>query len=254
MLGFGFDLVGFPAATRYMRSPSAFCDVSVKPSFLRTTPAKKPRTECCCQPVAFIIAAIVTPLGCPRRARTTSCLVRLRPEGVSLPFAGLFTRCLARANLALVRFLRCDIWRIPFRLRRHPAPSPPKPRSGGIASGAGSARAKRPINGSDTDAPFATEVQSFLPFRFDGRLRDRQIDDEFELSRLFDPEILLASKRAASVLTFRIPIRSYAAIWCEKQSWLVMADSWRETLKLQEMLTRHAEFIRKVPMPRTSGG
>ncbi len=39
----------------------------------------------------------------------------------------------------------------------------------------------------------------------------------------------------------------------EKQSWLVMADSWRETVKLQEMLARHAEFIRKVPMPRTSG-
>jgi hypothetical protein len=39
----------------------------------------------------------------------------------------------------------------------------------------------------------------------------------------------------------------------EKQSWLVMADSWRETVKLQEMLTRHAEFIRKVPMPRASG-
>jgi hypothetical protein len=39
----------------------------------------------------------------------------------------------------------------------------------------------------------------------------------------------------------------------EKESWLVMADSWRETVKLQEMLTRHAEFIRKVPMPRASG-
>jgi hypothetical protein len=39
----------------------------------------------------------------------------------------------------------------------------------------------------------------------------------------------------------------------EKQSWLVMADSWRETVKLQEMLTRHAEFIRKVPMPHASG-
>jgi hypothetical protein len=39
----------------------------------------------------------------------------------------------------------------------------------------------------------------------------------------------------------------------EKQSWLVMADSWRETVKLQEMLSRHAEFIRKVPMPRASG-
>jgi hypothetical protein len=39
----------------------------------------------------------------------------------------------------------------------------------------------------------------------------------------------------------------------EKQSWLVMADSWRETVKLQEMLTRHAEVIRKVPMLRASG-
>ena len=28
----------------------------------------------------------------------------------------------------------------------------------------------------------------------------------------------------------------------EKQSWLVMADSWRETVKLQEILTRQAEF------------
>ena len=26
----------------------------------------------------------------------------------------------------------------------------------------------------------------------------------------------------------------------EKQSWLVMADSWRETVKLQEALTRQA--------------
>ncbi len=39
----------------------------------------------------------------------------------------------------------------------------------------------------------------------------------------------------------------------EKQSWLVMADSWRETVKLQETLKRQAEFIRKVPMPRASG-
>ena len=39
----------------------------------------------------------------------------------------------------------------------------------------------------------------------------------------------------------------------EKQGWLVMADSWRETVKLQEMLKRQAEFIRKVPIPRASG-
>jgi hypothetical protein len=34
-----------------MRAPSPFSDSSVRPSFLRTTPAKNPRTECCCQPV-----------------------------------------------------------------------------------------------------------------------------------------------------------------------------------------------------------
>jgi hypothetical protein len=36
----------------------------------------------------------------------------------------------------------------------------------------------------------------------------------------------------------------------EKQSWLVVADSWRETVKLQEMLSRYADFIRNVPTPR----
>src|ERR1700731_5364137 len=40
--------VGLPKLVRrWIARPS---DISVKPSFLRTTPAKKPRTECCCQP------------------------------------------------------------------------------------------------------------------------------------------------------------------------------------------------------------
>jgi hypothetical protein len=34
-------------------------DKSLKPSFLRTTAVKKPRTEWGCQPVAFMIVAIV---------------------------------------------------------------------------------------------------------------------------------------------------------------------------------------------------
>src|SRR5438094_10068888 len=103
MLGVDLDLVGFPAATRYMRSPSAFSDVSVKPSFLRTTPAKKPRTECCCHPVAFMIAAIVVPFGCLRRPRTASCLVppRVEPEATFFCFAGLFAR-IAGATLVLL--------------------------------------------------------------------------------------------------------------------------------------------------------
>ena len=89
----------------------AFSDIRVKPSFLRTTPAKKPRTECCCQPVAFMMAAIVVPLGCLSRARTASCLVppRVEPEGMVPSFAGRFARLLARANLVFAGILLCDI-------------------------------------------------------------------------------------------------------------------------------------------------
>src|SRR5580704_4714180 len=42
-------------------------------SFFLTTPAKKPRTECCCQSVAFMIAAIVAPFGCRNNPSTVSC-------------------------------------------------------------------------------------------------------------------------------------------------------------------------------------
>jgi hypothetical protein len=38
-----------------------------------TTPAKNRRTECCCQFVAFIMAAIVVPSACRSRPRTFSC-------------------------------------------------------------------------------------------------------------------------------------------------------------------------------------
>ena len=40
---------------------------------LRTTPARKPRTECGCQPVAFIIASIVAPVGDCSKAMTRDC-------------------------------------------------------------------------------------------------------------------------------------------------------------------------------------
>ena len=42
-------------------------------SFFLTTPAKKPRTECCCQSVAFIIAAIVVPFGSFSIVSTADC-------------------------------------------------------------------------------------------------------------------------------------------------------------------------------------
>src|SRR6266550_3321857 len=55
--------------------PSSFFDPSFSLRRLRTTPARNPRTECCCQPVAFIIAAIVAPAGDCSSAMTWDCLV-----------------------------------------------------------------------------------------------------------------------------------------------------------------------------------
>src|SRR5207302_6419687 len=57
-----------------MRSSSVLSDTRLSLSFFLTTPAKKPRTECCCQSVAFMIAAIVAPLGSRSIASTLSCL------------------------------------------------------------------------------------------------------------------------------------------------------------------------------------
>src|SRR4030088_1693706 len=55
----------------------ALCQVSetrLRSSFFLTTPAKKPRTECCCQSVTFMIAAIVVPLGSCSIFSTADCL------------------------------------------------------------------------------------------------------------------------------------------------------------------------------------
>src|SRR6266853_4146993 len=107
-----------------MRAPSTLSDDSANPSFLRTIAPKKLRTECSCQPVAFMMAAIVVPLGCRSRARTFSCLVLgRRKAGLTvLRFAVLFG-CVVGAMF--LRMLLCDMVRS-FLLRRH-TPPPPKP-------------------------------------------------------------------------------------------------------------------------------
>src|SRR3984957_1881508 len=56
-----------------MRSSPTLSETRFSLSFFLTTPAKKPRTECCCQSVAFMIAAIVVPFGCRSIPSTASC-------------------------------------------------------------------------------------------------------------------------------------------------------------------------------------
>src|SRR6202163_1464418 len=60
---------------RYRRPLPVCSETRLSPSFLRTTPARKPRTECCCQSVAVMIAAIVAPAGVRSIAMMRACLV-----------------------------------------------------------------------------------------------------------------------------------------------------------------------------------
>ena len=87
----------------------------------------------------FVIVAIVVPWGSLSKASTASCFVPLavEAEGMRSGFADLFATLLAQAILVFEGLLLCDIGGS-FSGLRHSAPSPPKPRNGSIASGAGS--------------------------------------------------------------------------------------------------------------------
>ena len=67
--------LGFQAGTP--GSHSTFFEPSLSLRRLRTRPARKPRTECCCQPVACIIAATVAPAGYCSMAMTRDCFEAL---------------------------------------------------------------------------------------------------------------------------------------------------------------------------------
>jgi hypothetical protein len=64
----------FPLVSRHGGSPVSWPSARVSPSFLRTAPAKNPRTECCCHPVTSMIDAIVVPWGRLNSAITLTCL------------------------------------------------------------------------------------------------------------------------------------------------------------------------------------
>src|SRR5438105_3843288 len=99
-----------------MRAPCAFSDRSVSPSFLRTTPAKNPRTECCCQPVHCMMLAIVAPLGRRSSPSTRACLECARAATL---LRAVFDRTLPtdRAFVPCARLL-LDIAKTPSWCRR----------------------------------------------------------------------------------------------------------------------------------------
>src|SRR5712675_3447716 len=117
---------------RYKRPFSVCSEIRLSPSFLRTTPARNPRTECCCQSVAVMIAAIVAPAGARSIATIRLCLVSGRDA--NLDEAG--ANCLRDAGLAVLRafgrvaaFLDLDLGLVTGFSEVHAAPSaaPPQP-------------------------------------------------------------------------------------------------------------------------------
>src|ERR1700692_1038550 len=76
-----------------MRWPPPFSETIFNVSFFLTTPAKKPRTECCCQSVAFMIAAIVVPLGWRSSASTISCFEEGGAAVLTAPIFGFGFGC-----------------------------------------------------------------------------------------------------------------------------------------------------------------
>src|SRR6266446_4830800 len=85
-----------------MRSSPALSEVKFSLSFFLTTPAKKPRTECGCHSVAFMIAAIVVPFGCRSIASTVSCLDEPRVDLADIAFS--IVTLDAAANWVALRF------------------------------------------------------------------------------------------------------------------------------------------------------
>jgi|SRR6516165_1335745 len=91
-----------------MRSLPIFSESSFSLSFFLTTPAKKPRTECACQPVTSMMVAIVVPLAWRSSDSTVSCFVGESPAAVVLVRrAVLGARLIPRVFFA-VRFANFD--------------------------------------------------------------------------------------------------------------------------------------------------
>src|SRR4051812_19480635 len=123
-----------------IRAPSTFFESSLSLRRLFTTPARKPRTECFCQPVTFIIASIVAPVGDCSIEMTRNCFepvsafsVLGSPAGCGESFAPAI-RTVDDADDCF--FASFGIGDPSFDYQRRLAPPPSKPHLGHQAGGA----------------------------------------------------------------------------------------------------------------------
>src|SRR6266436_6719139 len=152
-----------PVATRYTRVPSTFFEPSLSLRRLHTTPARKPRTECCCQPVACIMVAIVAPAGDCSMAMMRDCF---EPGSAFLPLGSIVSCCGAfaappAAYGAAERFLTDFDIKILRSVKAASTPHHRSPTSAIRPAGQDLGAPSAPGIG-DTTAPIAAECQSFL--------------------------------------------------------------------------------------------
>jgi hypothetical protein len=91
-------------------------------------PAKKPHTECCCQPVAFMMTGMVVPLGLCSMLITVACFDPARPPLASVSFIGILHSATTASRAVTTE-----------------APQRPCSRRGEIPSGPKSARKARTV-------------------------------------------------------------------------------------------------------------
>ena len=140
-----------------MRPDLVFSDARFSRSLFFITPARKPRTECGCQPVVRTIAAIVVPPSDRSIARTRACWSRRRANVV----LGTQPACLAYEPSVIWREIGISLEILPLGPLRWATPSvaPPRPRKGQLPAGSVTGR-QLGVLSINSNAPFEAEVQS----------------------------------------------------------------------------------------------
>src|SRR5713226_8059831 len=99
-----------------MRSLPTLLETRFSLSFFLTTPAKKPRTECCCQQVAFMIVAMVVPFGWRSIASTSPCFEEDGAAALTAPIFGFGFGCVWPLALAVPFAPLGDLRAVPVAL------------------------------------------------------------------------------------------------------------------------------------------
>src|ERR1022692_3597653 len=130
------------------------------------TPARKPRTECCCHSVAVMMAAIVVPAGARSIAMMRACLVSVRTADFDDAAADrardLPLLIFRAAERVATLVFDLDLVMGSSEVGATPSAAPPQPRLGKLAGRGRTRSAPSVARSRYSNAPFKHESQSIL--------------------------------------------------------------------------------------------